>query len=297
MHVLITGGYGLLGRAVAAVLLAGGHRVHLTARTPHGEERRGVGVSVLDVTQPHTFAGLPSDVDTVVHAAAAVSTHRNSSADLGEFWRVNAVGTMNLLAWAEAAGVRTCVYCSTISVYAPGSGRPLTEESPTLPGGDDWAYALSKLAGEVLTLQSAISRVFVLRFSTLFGPGMLPGRVIPRFLDRVRRGEPVDVYSQNWVGDFLYVKDAAAAVGQSVTVDQPGGVFNIASGIASSLTDVADAVRKVAAPGARITITTAEKTAMMGSRVDVSKARTVLGFQPRFTLRAGLADWLAGGPA
>lgn len=296
MHVLITGGDGLLGRAVASHLLDHGQTVHLTSRTPREEPRPGVGVSAADVTDPQTLAGLPAGIDAVVHTAAMVSTRPNTGADVELFWRVNTGGTRHVLEWSERAGVRTFVYCSTVSVYAPGAPQPLREDAPTLPGGDDWAYALSKLAGEVLALKSTLRRVFVLRFSTLFGPGMLPGRAIPVFLDRIRRGASIDMHSAGWTGDYLYVKDAAAAVWCALSGSHSGGVFNIGSGIAVTLPEVVETVREVAAPAARITTTSTDDKPTVGSRVDISHAREALGYAPRFSLRSGLADWL-GEPA
>ena len=135
MRVLLTGGTGFLGRAVARRLLAAGHQVTLLIRPgrvpedlePGLEQARG------DVTDPESLAAaLPAGggTDAVIHMAALVQMWMP---DRRVFDQVNVQGLVNVLNAAREAGVRRVVYSSSFMALGPSAGAPRREEDA--PGG------------------------------------------------------------------------------------------------------------------------------------------------------------------
>ncbi len=294
MKILITGGYGFLGRHLTEALLEAGHELILTSRKEREELRTRAQWQRLDLSDFQTIFQLPG-VTAIVHAGALIPRRSGETFDLQDLWSVNALGTLRLVTWAQDHGVEKFVYCSSMSVYARDEPLPVAEGARTYPAGPSSAYGLSKLAGEVFAesfRQERGGNIFSLRFSTLYGEGMERGEVLPIFVARALAGEPLQVNAPEASGDFLYVKDAAAAVRAALGSKHPGGVFNIGSGVETTLADLAETIRETVPAPAKAEIQTHRGGKGRRFCMDISKARRELGFQPRFNLRTGLADWL-----
>jgi len=298
VKLLITGGHGFLGRHLVEHLQAEGCELVLTSRKSREDRRPGVQVCQVDLTEAKTLQHLPRGVDAIIHTAACIPSKQHDSGELKRFWETNALGTLHLVEWAGERGIKTFIYCSSMSVYAPDSRLPVMEETTTYPMGNAWAYGLSKLGGEIICAnfqRSMQRRVFSLRFSTLYGNGMLENGVLAVFLKCALAGEPLEVHGLNVSGDFLYVKDAAAAIVLALESACDGGIFNIGSGIETNIRELAEIVRDVVPRAGKSEIKVTES--LVGRRfcMDISKARRDLGFEPQYTLRSGLTDWLQHG--
>jgi len=249
----------------------------------------------LELTNPRTFSTL-RDVDAIVHAAALVPRSPNELANIEALWNVNALGTLHILIWAHEHAVKNFVYCSSMAVYSPDAALPVTEEGPTYPMGRSSIYGLSKLAGEVFAenfRRENGPRIFSLRFSTIYGKGMNSDEVLPRFLRQARSGETLWVHSRLASSDFLYVKDAAAAIENALQSESRGGVFNIGSGRETRILDLARIACEQAGAGS-VKVKNADRAGGRRFCMRISKAVRELGFKPRYTLPSGLADWFRG---
>jgi nucleoside-diphosphate-sugar epimerase len=164
-------------------------------------------------------------------------------------------------------------------------------------------YAVAKAAQTHLA--SLVARrgamaVVTFRLFSVYGPWEEPTRLLPTIIRRAAAGLPLEMAAPETARDFVYVDDVLDAM---LDVDRlpavTGEVFNLASGIQSTLRDVVEAVQAVVGDRSEV------RWGAMASRrwdtdrwqADVSRARTVLGWSPKHTLREGIARmaaWMAG---
>jgi nucleoside-diphosphate-sugar epimerase len=207
-HLII--GCGYLGRRVAPLWRAEGHRVFATTRSDaHAEELRRLGAEPLrcDVLEPATLRALPA-ADTVVYC---VGFDRAAGASRRD---VFVTGLANVLAALPAP--RRFVHVSSTGVYGQCNGEAVDEESATEPPEE---------AGRVVLEAERLLRgrdpgAVVLRFSGIYGPGrLLRG-------DAVRAGEPIVGDGDRWL-NLVHVADGAAAVVAAAGRARPGAVYNV----------------------------------------------------------------------
>ncbi|MBO3084301.1 NAD-dependent epimerase/dehydratase family protein [Cellulomonas fengjieae] len=314
-RVLVTGASGMLGRAVAARLVADGHDVRTLQRSP---SRVAGAVDVRgSITDGHAVRGAVRDRQAVVHLAAKVSI----TGPLEEYETVNVGGTRVLLDEARAAGVERFVHVSSPSVAHVGRSLLGAGAAPADPERARGSYARTKARSEVLAL-AAHGRdglgVIVVRPHVVWGPGdtQLVGRVV----DRARSGRlPVLGHGAALI-DTTYVDNAVdalvaalhaepSAYGQPyvVTNGEPRPVVELLAGIcaASGVPIPRRHVPAVLARGAGSLLDTAWRTLPLPGEppltrfvaeqlstahwFDQRRTRDALGWVPRVTLDDGLA--------
>lgn len=241
-RVLVTGGAGFLGshfvrRALAAGVAA---LANLDLLTYAGDAARLAGVASDpryqflwgDVASPQTvaqaFASFRPDV--VVHYAAESHVTRSES-DPDRFFRTNLEGTRVLLQAAAISGVEVFVHVSTDEVYGPILTGAFTERDK--PAGEGLAtspYARSKaLADDLAHSYADRLPVVVARPTNAFGPWQFPEKVLPRWITRALRGEPLLLWGDGlYVRQWLAAEDFAVAIGVLAERGQPGQAYNVA---------------------------------------------------------------------
>ncbi len=297
MRVLVTGGTGFVGSFVAAHLLDHGHEVVCFDRRaePNPVLARLLDRLTLvqgDVLEAEEIRGVVEahGVDGIVHAAAVIS-QTDGARDPRRMYRINVEGTLNVLEAARSANARL-VYVSTATLYGQHPDLPLLHEdrAPDPVG----IYDTTKLMAETLVL--GYHKVFGLdtvavRPGYVYGPFNSTGGYL---LDRVLAGEAVDQpEGADLPMDVTYVKDLAHGVVLALTarpIQHP--VFNVTGGVLRRRAEVADIVRQLV-PGARIRLGPGiPAAAHLRGPSDLTRARTELGYVPRYTLESGMADWL-----
>lgn len=208
MRVLVTGGGGFLGGAVVDALLARGDDVTSVARGDYPDLRaRGVTTLRGDLADPETARAAVGEVDAVVHVAAKAGI----SGPAADFHRSNVEATRVLLDACREAGVGRLVFTSTPSVVHTGGDLHGGDESLPYATTFDSPYPATKADAERLVL-GANGRdlaTVALRPHLVWGPG--DTQLVPRILDRARRGQLRLVGDGSSVVDTTYVDDAAAA--------------------------------------------------------------------------------------
>ncbi|MBI3073273.1 MAG: NAD-dependent epimerase/dehydratase family protein [Deltaproteobacteria bacterium] len=173
MKVLLTGGSGFLGSHIARELTAAGHSARLLLR--EGSKRDGlVGLTyetaLGDILDRASLDRAMDGVDAVIHTAGLVSFRRKAKADL---FRVNVDGTRNVLAAAQARGIRVVHTSSIAAIGATESPSVLNEESPWTIGDYGIHYINSKRRGEEVVREFAEQGVnaVIVNPGTILGPG------------------------------------------------------------------------------------------------------------------------------
>ena len=208
MRVLVTGGGGFLGGAVVRALLARGDDVVSVARGDY-PALRAVGVHTVrgDLAEPGVARGAAEGCDAVVHVAAKAGIW-GAAAD---YERSNVDATREVVAACRALGIDRLVFTSTPSVVHAGEDIEGGDERLPYDTQARTPYPRTKAAAERLVLAAADERLgtVALRPHLVWGPG--DTQLVPRILDRARRGRLRFVGDGRAVIDTTYVDDAAAA--------------------------------------------------------------------------------------
>ena len=310
--VLITGGAGFIGLALARYCASRGDEVILVATLfknagKHAADLTGVlegdRVTFLeaDMTSPMDDVPLPSRLDIVYHLAAINGTRLFYEMPY-EVARTNLLVTLSLLQRLETINIGRLVYTSTSEVYSGCEQLDLlkipTDESVPVafpqPTDRRYSYATSKFAGEFLCLHWGSHRAVptsVIRYHNVYGPRMGQKHVIPEFIVRASSGEdPFTIYGGVETRAFCYVDDAVEAtclVGECANADQEiVHVGNAREEIA--IRDLAQLVTKRLGKFPTFVEGGRRSSSVLRRCPDVSKLDKLTGFKARVMLDEGL---------
>jgi UDP-glucose 4-epimerase len=299
---LVTGGAGFIGSHLVRALLAQGLSVrdlddlssgHL-ANVPEVVEF--VFGTVEDADQVHR---LMSGCEHVFHLAAMVSVPQ-SVADPEGIFRINVIGTENVIRAATNLGVRSMVYTSSAAIYGPRPSLPSCESDPILCVSP---YAAGKAAGEML-LQAAVNSAGLhavsLRLFNVFGvrqdPKSAYAAAISAFVDAaVARRAPLIFGTGKQTRDFVPVANVVQAFLRAAASDRSvsGRAFNVGLGVRSSLLEVIERVAEYSGYSAPPQMHLRRAGDVDDSVADISAIRQALSYEPGVTVAEGLRELVA----
>lgn len=286
-RIALFGGTGFLGRETVSQLRAAGHTVTTIGRK-HGDH-------LADVSTASQLDAVPGEFDVVVNLAARVPTKPDTLAEHQAMFEANTIGAGNVAHWAFARGARRLVHGSTLAVIGRPWPVPLTEADEALPLGPVAGYGLSKRAGEAVCAAIAASkqRAFIsLRYSALYGPGMVWSGVMPAFIDAARSGKRLSVMNHVHA-DFLHVRDAARATVAAVT-SSVEGIVNVAGGAEIPIVELARLTLELC--GRSPDEVDVKEGAAARADVEVTRLRVELGVASGVTLIEGLRELIGASP-
>ena len=308
--VLVTGGCGFIGsHLVRRLVERGARRVVVIDSLRYGDAANlGESSSAIEVVRhtlgtdsPVELAEKMQGVDFLFHLAA--EKHNQSKDNPLEVFRANIDGTYTLYDVARQCGVRKIVFTSSLYAYGRMSGAPFVEDEVPHPST---VYGISKLCGEHLL--GHIRREHgtpynVIRFLFVYGPKQFAGMgyksVIVKNFERMLGGEPPVIFGDGrQTLDYVFVDDAVDATIAALETEQAGEVFNVGSGIGTSVGELIDAMRRVARCDLPPRRDPPDWTAGSYRVGNVEKARRMLGWEARVALEEGLARtyrWMASG--
>jgi UDP-glucose 4-epimerase len=299
-RILVTGGAGFIGSHLVDALLARG-AAHVTVldsmKYAHSRERPPEDrVTLLEFTlgtdpQARLVEAL-AGVDLLFHLAA--EKHNQSLPDPQHLLAANIAGTYDLYEAAGRAGVKKLVFTSSLYAYGRVSGPPMLETEVPRP----WTlYGISKLTGEHLAAHARDKHGLpytVLRYFFVYGPRQFPGMgyksVVVSNFERLRRGEAPVVFGDGLQElDYVYVDDVVDATILAMESDLDREVLNVGSSHATSIADLTQAMVDVSGQRTSPRHAAADWTQGSSRVSDTSKIRRLLGWEPRVSLRDGLA--------
>ena len=294
---LVLGGAGFIGSHLAEVLLQAGHRVRIFDR-PHLDrlpsflQRREFEVFTGDFLNPYVLSAALEGSEIVFHL---VSTTLPKTSNDNPVYDVesNVVGTLRLLELCRSQGVRKVVFVSSGgTVYGVPRSVPIDETHPTEP---ICSYGIQKLVIEkYLQLNHRIHGLdyCVVRPSNLYGPRQrldVAQGAVAVFLDRALRGQPIEVWGDgSAVRDYLYVGDAAEALLKAASFEGEPRLFNIGSGVGSSLKQLIKEIEALLGRPLAVAYAAARPLDVPVNVLDTSLARRHLGWTARTSLAEGL---------
>jgi UDP-glucose 4-epimerase len=303
MRVCVTGGAGFIGSNLVKRLREQGHEVAVLDDLSSGYVQNLAGMPDVrfvqgDVRDASAVAHACEGAETVFHLAAAVGNKRSIDDPFDDASR-NAVGTLTVLEAIRRYGIRKVVFSSSAGVFGELVRLPIAEDHPVEP---DSPYGVSKLAAEKLCL--AYGRLYgfsavCLRYFNVYGRHQrfdAYGNVIPIFVTRALRGEPLTIYGDGQqTRDFVHVDDVVQANVRAAAAPEVSGAFNIGSATAVTINDLASLVLELTASSVPPIHAGPRPGDVRDSLADISRARRDFGFAPSTGLRAGLeayVDWM-----
>ena len=301
MRILITGSSGQIGTNLALHLLERGHDVFGVDVRPNSWTD-AFPTLLQDLAAPFAdFSGglghvpYPPNLDVVVHFAAHAKVHELVEQPARAL--ENIVMTFNVLEFCRHNAL-PIIFSSSREVYGD-IRRYITEESYADFAFTESPYSASKISGEALIYSYAQCyglRYLVFRFSNVYGRYDVDiermERVIPLFIRKIARGEPITVFGEKKVLDFTYVDDCVAGVYRGIELLAAGGeanqTINLAYGQGNSLVSLAEYIGEELGVAPNMTVEPSRVGEVTHYVANVGKARALLGYTPQVPLREGI---------
>ena len=286
MRAVVTGGAGFIGSHVVDALLARGDEVLVLDDLSNGKRENvadGARLEVVDIREPLDFEG----AEVCFHLAAQVDV-RVAVERPEHDAQVNVLGTVTVLEAARAHGTQVVFASTGGAIYGECDG-PAAEDAPRRPLSQ---YGVSKLAGEEYL--AAYNRLYgtnhvSLRFANVYGPRQDPrgeAGVVSIFLGRLAAGEPPRIFGDgSQTRDYVYAGDVASA---ALMAAGKAGVFNIGTGIETSVLELYELCRRVAGSELEAEHADARLGELQRSVLDVTRADRELGWRHEVGLEEGL---------
>ncbi len=297
----MTGGAGFIGSNLVAALVRDGCEVSVLDNLSSGyrsnvPDDARVRFIEGDVRDPVAVEEAIAGAGVVFHLAASVGNKRSIDRPLVDA-EVNLLGTIRILEAARLGGVRKLVASSSAGIFGELKTLPIREDHPVEP---DTPYGASKLAAEKVCL--AYGRLYglevvCLRYFNVYGPNQrfdAYGNVIPIFVFRMLRGEPLTVYGDGeQTRDFVNVRDVVQANIRAARTAGAVGAFNIGSGTRISINQLIHEIRGASGMAPEVVFGSPRAGDVRDSLADISAARVAFGFAPAVSMREGLTQYLA----
>lgn len=309
MKIAILGGGGFIGSAIADRLLKDGHELRIFERSRVERYRQFPGNGRVewlsgDFMSVHDVGRAIDGVDVVLHLVGT-TLPKNSNDDMVYDVESNLVTTLKLLGAMVDKQVGRIVFISSGgTVYGNPAYLPIDEDHPTEPRV---SYGITKLAIEkylLLYQQLYGIKANILRVANPFGERQrieTAQGAVGVFLSRAIQNQPVEIWGDGSVTrDYIYVGDVAEAFARAVNYEGTKSVFNISSGIGTSLNELIDMIERVVGREIVRHYLPARPFDVPVSVLDNTLARQELGWAPQLELEAGIvktAEWMRRGLA
>ncbi len=305
MSILVTGA-GLIGTAFARNAIARGEEIVFVdphPRTDYLKLRLGepgwklINADIRDL--PALIAAMQANkVATVVHTAGLLGGKVQQSLSNG--FDINLGGTRNVAEAVRLTGVKRLVHMSTMGVYDTRR-QTSANVAEDFPRGATRGYGNYKVAKEMIVEAYADEYKFellILRPANVYGfghffAGSSGGMKMQALLQAGLDGHPARILSsETMANEYIYERDIGDAVDIATAIPMPKEyIFNIGNGYVTPFADVAGAVRTLF-PKVEFEIETGDPPKSKAHAMDVSRARSMLNWQPKLSIAAGFADYL-----
>ena len=302
MKIAVTGGTGFIGRYVVEKLLEQDYDVSVLATKQDKKLSSGSKLFAKskfvksDILNPKKISSSLNGFDCVVHLAALRSTKDSVEAPL-QYNRMNIDGTVNVLEAVRVNRIKKMVFASISSVYGNDFEVPQKEDCCPEPSNP---YGLSKLVGEkYCAMYSAAYGIesVSLRPFNVYGPRQKFGdSVISMFIASALSGKKPVIYGDGSnLRDFVYVEDVADAFALALKniSKVKGKAINVGSGKNHSVAQILKMVEKIS--GTKLSIETKQNFPgnVKETLADISRAKNLLGWEPKYSLEQGLRKTFA----
>ncbi len=285
MKILVTGGKGFIGLKLMEKLAQMGHEP--------------VSYDIVDGQDLFDMEKLEAaikDVHAVYHVAAEADLTRMTTLNDGRRGLIANVGATDNVAYLCAKHGRWLLFASTICVYGDVEVHPVHEDT-TLPNPSE-IYAASKYAAEWVIRGYGTSfnlDYTILRFATVYGPGMRAALGVHVFFKQALLGKPITVHGEGkQVRTLTYIDDLVDGIAAPLLHKGAalGEIFNITSPEMTSAIGMTEQIKTISGSSSPVVFVPQRKNNTLHEDVDVSKAKRLLQWQAHTSFADGLRKTL-----
>lgn len=302
--VLVTGGRGFIGSEIVKELIKRGSRVIITTHDSNIQKRNNSNDAQLikaDLTNYKDCFIATKNIDIVLNFAAMDGGYIFKNKYSSEIFRTNTQIILNILEAAKINKVDRVLLMSSIDIYSQKVPSPVNEKFEFIENfnGKNFGYVWSKRFSEIAAktyYQQYNLKIAIARAGNVYGPrdskGKEKSRIIPTLIDKAIKGQDIILFGDgSQKKSFLYISDLAEAL-LNLTEKHPFcDPVNIASQEYISLKDLARLIINLTDSKSKIFFKNDDKlNKHKNLTIDTKKARKILSFNPRFSLRSGLIE-------
>jgi len=317
MRYLVTGGTGFIGSNITDALIKEGHEVVVIDDFSSGKKENlnsKAKFYSLDISDQSAVDPFFKSIDGVFHTAAKARI-QPSFKDPDLYFRVNAIGTRNILLLAKKYGVKRVVYSASSSAYGQTDILP-TREDAKITSQALHPYGSTKRIGEMLMRDmgrvTGGPETICLRYFNVYGPRQPRdsnspyATVVGIFLDQLEKGKPLTIVPNGHQRrDYTWVGDVVSANLLAMQSDKVGDaeIINVGLGKSYSIWDVARLILQLTSNTKPEDILASNKCVFVAERrgevletlADISKAKELLGWEPKVNFEGGIEQLLKSG--
>jgi len=291
--ILITGSSGMIGTRFFEKLLEEGYEaVGFDKKQNQWDAKLDKRTIRGDLLNDQDIKELPKDIDLIIHLAANARVY--NSVLNPNLALENIAMTHRVLEFARKQNISRFILSSSREVYGNREKSVFSENEVNIHLSES-PYSAMKIGAEALVY--AYGRCFgvqniILRLSNVYGRYDTSDRFTPFIIRKMRKDQDVFVYGKEKVLDFTYLDDCVNGIIKSVIFFSKArnSTLNIASGEGSSLVEVAQLVKELLGSKSRIHIRANRKGEVVQFIADLSKAKKLLGYSPKYSIQTGLKE-------
>lgn len=283
------GGAGFIGSHVVDHLIDAGYDVLVIDHQiqPHRDDVRYVDV---DITNLEALRRALEGSEYIYHLAA-VSNVNHAFKNPVAAVNINTLGTVNVLEAARCQKAKRVFIASTVWVYTGSKDETVDEDSPFYMPGAGHIYTSTKIASELFCHDYANlynQPITILRYGIPYGPRMRDELVIPIFLKKALKGEPITIMGDgSQYRNFIYVDDLARAHILAINDIAVNQTYNLEGLRPITVKETAETIDRVLG-GVKIEYAPARPGDFYGKIVSASKAKSELGWEPKIDFEEGM---------
>ena len=282
----------MIGTSLMERLLGLGHDV-VGLDFVKNEWNEGLNAKTLDVDLRDlkaTLEAVPSDIDIVVHLAANARVY-----DLvvePQLAMDNMLTVFNILETARQKKIPKFCFASSRVVYG-NSDKEIHNEDESYVKNCESPYTASKISGEALvhSFRQCYGLEFLIyRFSNVYGKYDQSDRVIPLFIRKLQKNEPIVVFGKDKLLDFTYIDDTVSGIVSSLERfdEVKNRVFNLAFGKGTSILFLAERLKELLKSESEISVEESRTGEVIRFIADVAQAKEALDYDPQVNIEEGL---------
>src|SRR5690348_8355119 len=304
MKILITGAAGFIGSHTCESLIKNGNSIIGVDNFDPFYSSKLKELNLEQLSQNSNFRFYKADirddkalnqifssnqVDVVIHLAAKAGV-RPSIKAISEYYDVNINGTISLLESMRKNGIKKMLFASSSSIYGNNVKVPFSEgdrvDNPISP------YASTKKSGELLChVYSHLYNfdITCLRFFTVYGPRQRPDLAIHKFTRLIDEEKPIPFYGDGSTSrDYTFINDIVSGIYAALNHLNGFRIYNLGESRIIKLSELVNTIERALKKKAILNYLPVQAGDVSRTYADISKARTEIGYNPRFEFESGI---------